>query len=71
MPPRLVNYFVAKARWEKQYLVAAMKEFDGNVVQASRAMGIARRSLQLKLAAFEIDVERMRNVARRRKRAAR
>ena len=57
MTKRIDHYRQAKAAFEKRFLLRALRQFDGNVCQTARAIGIHRRNLQLKIRSLAIDIE--------------
>jgi len=48
----------ARDEFEKQYILARLKEFGGNVSRTADALGVERRNLYRKLDAYGIRVER-------------
>lgn len=47
----------ARSKFEKDYLVAKIKEFNGNISKTSEAIGLERSYLHRKIKYFGIDVE--------------
>lgn len=50
----------ARALFEAQLITTVLRRERGNVSKAARSIGMARRNLQLKIAAHNIDVTRIR-----------
>lgn len=55
-----LNYQRAKMAFEKEYFTHVLREFEGNISHAARAIGMARRNVQIKIQQYRINVERMR-----------
>ena len=54
--PLELPYKEAKAEFDRSYLEAKLREFDGNVSLTAEAIGIERSHLHRKIKAFEIEV---------------
>ncbi len=48
----------AREAFEKQYIISRLREFAGNVSRTAEALGVERKNLYRKLAAYGITVER-------------
>jgi DNA-binding NtrC family response regulator len=51
----------ARALFETEFLTQVLKREHGNVSRAARAIGMARRNLQIKVQAHQIDIARIRH----------
>jgi DNA-binding NtrC family response regulator len=51
----------ARALFEREFLTQVLKREHGNVSRAARAIGMARRNLQIKIQAHQIDIARIRH----------
>lgn len=47
----------AKKEFERQYLLAALREHEGNLTRAARALGVHRNTLRNKVGSLEIAPE--------------
>lgn len=56
----------AVSAFESQYIVAVLHRFGGNISLASKQLGIARRSLQMRIRALDLDVKQIRETSRKR-----
>jgi ActR/RegA family two-component response regulator len=54
-----MNFQLAKSAFEKEFFTYVLRMFNGNVSQTARAVGMARRNLQLKIQQDRINVERL------------
>ncbi len=50
---------IARAQWERAYLIRALTRKEGNISHTAEAIGIARKNLQEKIKQFDIDVDRL------------
>ena len=55
-----LNFHRAKTMFEKDFFTLVLRMYEGNVSHAADAIGMARRNLQIKIHAYNINVERMR-----------
>ena len=56
----LADFKLAKATFEREFLIDALHKYKGNVSQTANAIGIARRNLQLRLRKFNINARELR-----------
>ncbi|MBI5814495.1 MAG: sigma-54-dependent Fis family transcriptional regulator [Nitrospinae bacterium] len=49
---------MAKGAWEKSYIERTLRKFGGNITHAADALELARKNLQEKIKAYDIDVSR-------------
>ncbi len=49
------SYRDAKISFEKQYIAAKLKEFDGNISRTAEAIGLERSNLHRKIRAYSLD----------------
>ena len=52
----LNSYRLAKANFEKQYIAAKLKEYDGNISRTAEAIGLERSNLHRKIKSYNLDV---------------
>jgi len=55
-----IDYRDARDAFELEFLTTALVLHNGNVAHTARAIGMARRNLQLKINRYEIDIETIR-----------
>ncbi|MCB9369610.1 MAG: hypothetical protein H6507_10930 [Calditrichaeota bacterium] len=55
------DYRDAMSIFIRSFVTTVLRSTNGNISQAARQMNIARRNLQLKVKALEIDVDALRN----------
>jgi len=53
----LNSYRLAKANFEKQYIAAKLKEYDGNISRTAEAIGLERSNLHRKIKSYSLDVK--------------
>ncbi len=58
IPFKIASSLVSQ-RFEKAYLLEALKQFDGNVTQAAQQTGITPRTLWRKIKAYKLDRNRL------------
>ncbi len=58
IPFKIASSLVSQ-RFEKAYLLEALKRFDGNVTQAAQQIGITPRTLWRKIKAYKLDRNRL------------
>jgi DNA-binding NtrC family response regulator len=56
-----VHFARAKALFETEFLTRVLKREHGNIARAARTIGMARRNLQIKIQAHQIDITRIRH----------
>ncbi|GAB4323205.1 MAG: sigma-54 dependent transcriptional regulator [Candidatus Sumerlaeia bacterium] len=56
-----LDYRSAKAAFEREYIVALLRETAGNIVMAARIAGISRRHLYEKIERYQIDASEFRD----------
>ncbi|MCB1060653.1 MAG: hypothetical protein KDB65_10500 [Calditrichaeota bacterium] len=56
-----LDYREATSEFLRAYLTCVLTELDGNVTEASRALCVSRRTLQLQTTKLDIDVAAIRN----------
>jgi DNA-binding NtrC family response regulator len=61
-----LDFRQAVTAFESQYIVAALQRFGGNISLTAKHLGIARRSLQLRIRSMDIDVKQIRETTKRR-----
>jgi DNA-binding NtrC family response regulator len=61
----------ALREFERQFLLAALRDNEGSVSRSASALGVHRNTLRNKMAALEIDAQEAQGRPRPRRRAAR
>lgn len=46
----------ARIKFEKEYLIKKLQEFDGSISKTARAIGMERTNLHRKIRAYQIEV---------------
>jgi transcriptional regulator with GAF, ATPase, and Fis domain len=55
------NFRVARQQFEQEHIARVLDRCSGNISRAARLLDMARRNLQIKIQAYGIDIEHIRN----------